>query len=39
MKKKLTIKEIKTELKRLKVKGITGKTKPELLEMLNKSIL
>ena len=33
-KKKLKVKEIKEELKRLKVKGITGKTKPELLQML-----
>jgi hypothetical protein len=33
-KKKPTVKEIKAELKRLKVKGITGKKKPELLLML-----
>ena len=33
-KKKLKVKEIKEELKKLKVKGITGKTKPELLQML-----
>ena len=33
-KKKLKVKEIKAELKRLKVRGITGKTKPELLHML-----
>ena len=33
-KKKLKVKEIKEELKRLKIKGITGKTKPELLQML-----
>jgi len=33
-KKKLKVKEIKEELKRLKVRGITGKTKPELLHML-----
>jgi len=31
---KPTVKEIKTELKRLKIKGITGKKKPELIEML-----
>ena len=33
-KKKLKVKEIKEELKRLKIRGITGKTKPELLHML-----
>jgi hypothetical protein len=33
-KKELKVKEIKEELKKLKVKGITGKTKPELLQML-----
>ena len=33
-KKKLKVKEIKEELKRIKVQGITGKTKPELLHML-----
>ena len=33
-KKKLKVKEIKEELKKLKVKGITGKKKPELLQML-----
>jgi hypothetical protein len=31
---KPTVKEIKTELKRRKIKGITGKKKAELLEML-----
>ena len=35
--KKMTIKEIKVELKRLKVKGLTGKKKGELLDMLHKA--
>ena len=33
----MKIVEIKAELKRLGVKGITGKTKPELMAMLNKA--
>ena len=32
-----TVKEIKSELKRLKIKGITGKNKTQLLAMLPKT--
>ena len=33
-----TVKEIKTELKRLKIKGVTGKNKTQLLAMLPKNV-